>query len=339
MMGFVSCRDDEDVQETDYTQYINNVANKVIIDTYEDLAKKADALEASTIALRTNPTNENLIAAKAAWVATRIPWEQSEGFLFGPVDQEGIDPSLDSWPVNVTDLNNVLSSGSNITVAFLNQQEGTLKGFHTLEFLLWGENGAKQVNEITNRQFEYIAACAGALAQDANKLYDLWKTDGNNYLGEVLNAGKNSTVYISQKAVLEEMANGLLVIADEVGNGKINDPFVQEDLTLEESRFSANSKADFADNMRSIQNIYNGTYGNNTAVGSGLYDIVKLKDLSLANQVNAEIQAAISDITQINGTFSSAVFNNKNDIAKAQVSVRKLQETLESKVVPLISAL
>jgi uncharacterized iron-regulated protein len=221
----------------------------------------------------------------------------------------------------------------------LDQQEGTLKGFHTLEFLLWGENGNKQVSDISPRQFEYIAACAGALAQDAQKLYDLWKPTGQNYIKEIINAGQSSTVYISQKSVLEEITNGILVIADEVGNGKINDPFVQNDLTLEESRFSANSKADFADNMRSIYNIYNGKYLSSSSSGLGLYDIVKIKNPTLSDQVNNEILTAISDITNITGTFSSAVFNNRNDILKAQTSVRKLQETLESQVVPLISSL
>lgn len=340
VIGFFisSCNDDETISTTDYTAQINNIANNVILATYEDLAIKGNFLKAATDALQNNPTEANLITAKNAWIAARSPWEQSEGFLFGPVDQEGIDPSIDSWPVNVVDLNNVLNSSNALTVSFLKQQEGTLKGFHTIEFLLWGENGNKKINDFNPRQFEYLAACSGALAEDVATLYDLWKPSGGNFIKNVLEAGKNSTLYVSQKSALEEISNALIVIADEVGNGKINDPFSASDLTLEESRFSANSKADFADNMRSIKNIYLGTY-EAKGDGKGLSDIIKNKNAGLDSEVKTAIDLAINKITSINGTFSEAVFNNRASIEAAQKAVRDLQEIFESKVNPIISDL
>lgn len=335
---FCSCNDDETISKTDYTAQLNNIANDVILATYKDLAVKGNFLKAATDALQLNPTEENLITAKNAWIAARSPWEQSEGFLFGPVDQEGIDPSIDSWPVNVVDLNNVLNSSNALTVSFLKQQDGTLKGFHTIEFLLWGENGNKKINDFNPRQFEYLAACSGVLAEDVATLYDLWQPTGGNFIKNVLEAGKNSTLYVSQKSALEEISNALIVIADEVGNGKINDPFSASDLSLEESRFSANSKADFANNIRSIKNIYLGTYESQGA-GMGLSDIIKNKNVVLDTEVKTAIDLAISNIANINGTFGEAVFNNRSSVEAAQKAVRNLQELFESKVNPIISEL
>lgn len=333
-----SCDDDDITTTTDYTAILDNTAENVVLKTYQSLATAAAALQTATQTLENDRTATNLMAAKAAWVAARSPWEQSEGFLFGPVDQEGLDPSLDSWPVNVTDLNNVLASSNTLTVAFLAQQEGTLKGFHTIEFLLWGENGSKQVSEFTSREFEYLAAAAGVLAQDAQQLYDLWRPEGGNFIANIINAGKGSNVYISQKAALEEITNALIVIADEVGNGKINEPFAQQDLGLEESRFSANSKADFANNMRSIKNVYTGkfgTFGN----GRSLSEIITDKNAAVNSQVLAEVDVAITAIEGIPGTFSEAVFNNATSVAAAQAAVRALQATLEEDVLPLVSNL
>jgi putative iron-regulated protein len=342
LSGFLalsSCNDDDDpTPPADYSDILDNTGENVILKTYETLASQAAVLQSATQALENNPSQANLDAAKAAWVATRSPWEQSEGFLFGPVDQEGIDPSIDSWPVNVTDLNNVLASGNELTESFLAQQEGTLKGFHTIEFLLWGETGDKQVGDITPREFEYLAAASGVLASDAQQLYDLWKPSGGNFISNILNAGNGSQVYISQKSALEEITNAMIIIADEVGNGKINDPFVQQDLTLEESRFSANSKADFADNIRSIKNIYTGVFdvfGNEHSVS----DIIAEKNATLDVKVRAEIDAAIQAIETIPGTFSDAVFNNQASVAAAQQAVRGLQATLEEQVLPIISNL
>ncbi|MCB0706641.1 MAG: hypothetical protein KDC34_15105 [Saprospiraceae bacterium] len=326
------------IPETDYSEILINTGENVILKTYESLAIKASALQTATLDLENNPNVSTLETAKAAWRSARSPWEQSEGFLFGPVDQEGIDPALDSWPVNVTDLNNVLASGNAITVDFLSQQEGTLKGFHTIEFLLWGENGDKQIADFTTREFEYLAAASAVLAGDAQKLYDLWKPAGGNFISNVLEAGAGSLLYISQKSALEEFTNALIIIADEVANGKINDPYSQQDPSLEESRFSANSKADFADNMRSIRNIYTGVFeafGN----GNSVSNIIEAQDASLNTRVLTEIDAAILSIENIPGTFSDAVFNSPNAVSAAQQAVRDLQATLEELVLPIISNL
>ena len=334
-----SCNNEDDpIITADYSTILNNTGENVILKTYEALAVNTGELEIATQSLEANPTAQNLEAAKAAWVKARSPWEQSEGFLFGPVDQEGIDPSLDSWPVNVTDLNNVLASGHALTVAFLAQQEGTLKGFHTIEFLLWGEDGSKPVEQFTAREFEYLVAASGVLAEDAATLYNLWNPAGGNYIHNILTAGNGSLVYVSQKSALEEITNALIIIADEVGNGKINDPFSQQDLTLEESRFSANSKADFANNMRSIRNIYIGSF-ESFGTGESLSDIIREKNASLDAHVLDEIQQAIAAIEAIPGTFSEAVFNNPGAVSAAQQAVRALQSTLEAEVLPIISNL
>ena len=329
---------DNPIINTDYSSILSNTGQNVILKTYEALAIHTGEMETATQALESNPTAQNLEAARAAWVAARSPWEQSEGFLFGPVDQEGIDPALDSWPVNVTDLNNVLASGSALTVAFLAQQEGTLKGFHTIEFLLWGEDGTKQVGQFTTREFEYLAAASGVLAEDAAKLYGLWNPSGGNYINNILTAGNGSLVYVSQKSALEEITNALIIIADEVGNGKINDPFTQQDLTFEESRFSANSKADFANNIRSIYNIYTGTF-ETFGTGESISDIIHEKSPATDTHVLTEIQQAIAAIEAIPGTFSTAVFNHPDAVSAAQQAVRALQATLESEVLPIISNL
>lgn len=339
---FISaCKKDDNEREDNselFQAIIENVSNNVIIKTYQDLNEKGQTLSLALKELEKNPTNENLLAARAAWIVARSPWEQSEGFLFGPVDQEGIDPNIDNWPVNVTDLNNVLKGSYPLTVEYLNQQEGNLKGFHTIEFLLWGENGDKTIEQFTTRQFEYLAACSGALSIDLNKLYHLWNGDGGNYIKEVITAGNGSIIYKSQKSVIEELSNAIAGIADEVGNGKINEPLSKNDFTKEESRFSGNSKIDFADNMRSIQNIYLGNYLNN-GNGDGLSKLISKNNPELHQKITQEIDNAILKIENIPGTFTQALSNNKAAIQEAQTVVRNLQETLESELIPYVSNL
>ncbi len=63
--------------------------------------------------------------------------ESSEAFLFGPVDSLGIDPMLDTWPLNKLDLDNVLNSNRAITVDFVRALGTNVQGFHTIEYLLF----------------------------------------------------------------------------------------------------------------------------------------------------------------------------------------------------------
>ena len=128
----------------------------------------------------------------------------------------------------------------------------------------------------------------------------------------------------------------MIAIADEVGNGKINDPFSQNDLALEESQFSHNSKNDFANNMRSISNVYNGSFNID---GLGIYDIIKTKDAALADQFNTELNNAITSIDNIPGTFSSAVASQSSAISTVITNISTVQTTLESKIKPIISNL
>lgn len=335
------CGDDDGTATPtgDYSEIIANISDDVIISTYADLNVKAQQLLDALNTLEATPTTAHLEAARQAWRAAREPWELSEGFLYGPVDTKGLDPAMDSWPVNQTDLDNVLASGNALTVEYVNGLDGTLKGFHTIEYLLFGSNNDKLVGDFTARQYEYLSACGQNLKNTTAQLVGGWLPSEGNFVKNFKEAGTGTaaSVYPSQKAVLEEIMNGLVTIADEVANGKINEPFSQQNVALEESRFSANSKADFADNIRSIRNVWLGTHLN--ASGKGMSALIEPKDAALDAKVKTEIEAAITAIEGIEGTFTTAIFDHPADVQAAQQAVRDLLATLQGEVLPLVSNL
>ncbi len=321
-----------------YKPILENIGKDVIVATYAEMHVQTTALQEALHVLKTTPNAANLLAAQQAWRNARRPWEESESFLFGPVEQQGIDPSIDSWPVNQTDLDAVLSDNATLNKTYIDGLAGTLKGFHTIEYLLFGNNSSKQVGDFTTRQFEYLSACGESLNSATEQLYFAWKPEKQNFVAKLIDAGDaNNNTYFSQKAALQEIVNGMIQIADEVANGKINEPYSQLNLTLEESRFSANSKQDFADNIRSVKNLYLGVYKN--TAGAGLSKLITEKNSALNTKTIAQINEAIAAIEAIEGTFSSAVFNAKPSVENAQQKVRALQQTLESEVAPIINNL
>ena len=321
--------DDHDHAEAfDATTMLNDFANGIVVPTYTALDNKAGELLSAVKALQGDTSQGNLEKAQQAWVAARIPWEQSEAFLFGPVDTQGLDPALDSWPVDHVNLQSVLDSGDSLTVDFVGGLEDTQKGFHTIEFLLFREGDQRKASDITDRELEYLLSTTENLKASTSQLRAAWASDGENFTSKVAQAGTGSDVYPSQSAAVQEIVNGMIVIADEVANGKISDPYNESDTTLVESQFSFNSIADFQNNIRGIQNVY----------GKGINGFVNGQDAALDARFQQEVQAAIDAIGAIPDPFRDSITANRGAVQAAIDAVRTVQQTLEADILTLVQA-
>lgn len=319
----------------DFSPILASVADSVIYPTYTDLSAKAAALEAAVQALNTSTTPQNLNAARVAWRAARAPWERSEGFLFGPVDSKAIDPSIDTWPLDSLTLKSILAGSLTLNEAFIAAQENNVRGFHALEYLLFGTDSTKDEGDFTTREKQYLVAAAANFRARTDTLKQSWSASGGNFLADFKTAGTGSTAYRSKKAAAEELLDGMVGICEEVANAKITAPFgPPADPREEESRFSRNSTTDFANNIRSVRNVYLGTYGATVLLkgshlghAKGVAAWVDSLDSELAERVNGEIDSAIVKIEQI-GDFTAALSANRPKIEAARTAIQTLHRSL-----------
>lgn len=313
-------------------QVIADFADRVVIPTYALLDDRAAALHAAAMTLRATPTEGTLAAAQDAWIATRVPWEQSEGFLFGPVSAQGFDPAMDSWPVDRTDLEAVIASSDALTATYIRNLPETQKGFHSIEYLLFGEARDREAADLDARELEYLTGLTLELTTVTAALEASWTTGAPPYRDVFATAGAaGNTAYPSLDAAAQEILVGMSAICDEVANGKIADPYDAHDPNLVESQYSYNSLLDFADNLRSVENAYTGDVPAAGTTGRGLDEVVRAVDPALDARFRAELADAIAKVQAIPDPFRDAITTPAAypTIEAAQAAIRVVQTTID----------
>jgi putative iron-regulated protein len=142
---------------------------------YQDSLTTAQALQQAVAALIATPSDETLLAARTAWIAARIPYQQTEAFRFGNAIVDDWEGRVNAWPLdeglidytsadygneeNTLAALNVIAtptftlSGTEVDATTITPAliSGTLheadgieanvaSGYHAVEFLLWGQD-------------------------------------------------------------------------------------------------------------------------------------------------------------------------------------------------------
>lgn len=147
----------------------------MVFAVYSDSESTAKTLQSAIDAFLAKPDDQTLAAAKAAWVAARVPYLQSEVFRFGNTIIDDWEGQVNAWPLDEGLIDYVDKSyehalgnpGANANIianteirigedkidvkditpeklASLNELGGAeanvATGYHAIEFLLWGQD-------------------------------------------------------------------------------------------------------------------------------------------------------------------------------------------------------
>lgn len=350
---FNACSDDGPAEEEtpdnyDYSEILTDYVDKTVVTTYADMKDNAMLLLATVETFQESGAQSDLNLACENWKATRKPWEASEAFLFGPAAYKNLDPLLDSWPLDQAQLDQVLAGNQELTADYVRDGLGAvLRGFHTVEYLLFREGSPRQAADVTTREKEYLVAVTEVLRDDCLNLWASWAgVEEGTTEAEILasldieiatpfgdymkNAGSAGSQYLSQTDAVMEIVEGMIAIADEVANGKIADPVSSGNVLDVESWFSWNSLTDFKNNIRSIQNSYINGYDGSTP-GASLSDYVAEQDADLDAEVKAKIEASIAALNDIPEPFRNNLDNDAKTGA-AMDAINELQTVLQNDI-------
>ena len=146
--------------ETDLDPVIERYVDGVVLPTYKALQEKTAALNESVQSFRAKPSNAGFATCCEAWLKARQAWESGEAFLFGPVTAMGLDPNMDYWPVDQVGIVRILQSqnfnelqwdGNYVEDSKKIADAQSLRGFHTLEYLIFKDGKARTLKTATTR--------------------------------------------------------------------------------------------------------------------------------------------------------------------------------------------
>ena len=167
-------------EEQEMKEIVHQYVPQAVYATYGDLAKESNELyELLSAASRkgvASLTQGELDAICAKFLQARQSWEESEAFLYGAATDFGIDPHIDTWPLDVEALATSLSNAEQ--VAALEGEDGIayaaaklgqeLLGFHGIEFILFRDGANRKVEKL--RSNEDHVAFAGKTVTGAQEL-------------------------------------------------------------------------------------------------------------------------------------------------------------------------
>lgn len=161
------------------------VSRQAVLDTYVDIARAtygdsltaARELETTVGRFLAQPSEASLQSARAAWLASRIPYQQTEAFRFGNPVVDEWEGRVNAWPLDeglidyvapvygsesdnnyfyaaniianpLVDLGGITVDAAEITPGLLAETLHTIDGvdanvatgYHAIEFLLWGQD-------------------------------------------------------------------------------------------------------------------------------------------------------------------------------------------------------
>ena len=301
---------------------------------YQDSYDAAVVLQAALAAFVADPNEATHQAAKAAWLAAREPYGQTEAFRFygGPIDDaDGPEGLINAWPLDEAYVDYVAGAPEsgiiNNTAGYptitpdllqsLNQsgsEENVSLGYHAIEFLLWGQdlsadgNGQRPYTDYTTapnaeRRGQYLLAAAELLVSHLGQMVAEWSPDGDNYRAAFLAQPPD--------VALQQILTGIGVLSkSELAGERMFVAYDNQDQEDEHSCFSDNTHRDLITNAQGIANVLRGQYTRPDGAmlsGPGLLSLLAARDAELAAQLGALTDTSLAAVGQLHVPFDRAI--------------------------------
>lgn len=333
-----------------YSQTISDSVKKYsshVHESYNETLKRGEALREALHLFTETPSVLTQEMAKSAWKHARESYGKTEVFRFynGPIDRDGgPEGLLNSWPLDEAYIDYVAGNPNagiiNNTTEFpeitknllvsLNELDGEKNistGYHTIEFLLWGQDfftdgpGQRSYTDFLTapnaaRRSQYLNIVADLLVEDLSGLEVEWRADEANFRQEFES--------LKDTAALKKILSGAIFMAgDELSGERMYVAYDTQGQEDEHSCFSDITHMDIIWNYQGIEEVVRTT---------GILELPQTKGTAAAKRVEDRLATLPVLLATIPVPFDQAIQNEEgraiilNSVEELEALARDLAE-------------
>lgn len=303
----LACLAGTKAEETPFAEKVTRQYVEIASARYQDSYDTARLLMDAIREFVTNPSEETHKQAKEAWVVAHKVYSLTEVFRFGNPNVDAWETKVNAWPIdegfldyvaptysyeggNPHALYNLIASEffiddgyiaearsemdpkAGVYHGFTDNETNVATGYHTIEFLLWGQDlnqspkeaglrpytdyvlGENGTGGNMDRRRQYLMAISGILLQDLTTAIQDWKTDRPFLYSKVF-------LDLPVEQQLDRMVMGMGSLSNgELAGERIQVALLASDQEEEQSCFSDTTHIAIYQNALSVQSLYHGQH-------------------------------------------------------------------------------
>ncbi|WP_420574148.1 imelysin family protein [Kordia sp.] len=304
----------------DRAAMLENIADNIVIPSYQNLNTDLGALVTAKDNFNTTPNQANLDALRTAWLTAYKAWQHVESFNIGLAEQTLYYFQMNTYPVNTTDVENNVASGS-YDLGHPNNNDAV--GFPALDYMLYGLAGtdAEIVNKYTTatdaaKYKTYLSDLVDQMQMLTQSVLNDWTSSyrdtfvasTSNTATSAANKFVNDFIFYYEKGL---RANKIGIPAGNFSSTSLPDRV--EGFYNEEA-----SKELALEALTAVQNIFNGTQFGGSATGESFKTyLTSLERTELATLINNQFNTARGKIQALNSNFITQINTDNTKMTEA----------------------
>jgi len=305
-----------------------NVADNIIIPAYADFQSKVNDLTAKTAAFTATPETSSLSDLQASFSAAYLSWQAAALYEFGPAEEVFLRNSVNNFPLNISETEANISSGS----YDFDTPDRFDKGLPALDYLLFGLGGnpteileSYTTNALASQYRQYLTDVVADIQSRIDHTVDGWSNAYRNTF--VANTGTAAGTALSL-IINNWNENYELIKREKLGvpSGVVTLGFTNPESV--EAFHSGQSLELIVAALEATQQLYLG--GNGAGLDDYLDNINAQKDgQSLNSLIKGLFISSISKVNVLNGRLSdlvdtdnAAVVDAYNEVTRQLVNIK-----------------
>lgn len=308
---------------------LSNTADNIILISFNELKTSLDSLESRLLQFEQGPEINKLNTVRQKLQTAYKKYEHCSPFEFGPSETEYYRTNCNTFPADLTQINNNISSGTYDLAAAGNMDA---KGFPAFDYLLYGNNTSDSSLLVlftsdanAAKRIKYLKDIVSDLKTKTNSIINQWNSTYRSSF--IANTGTDVSGSISL------LVNQLNYEMDLVKNAKVGIPLGKQTLGTPlpekcEGYYGKYSLALLKESITSIENIYLGR-SNSGSDGKGLDEyLIHLKSPYgsglLSDAIKSQFSTTISKLNALSDPLSTQISSNTTAVEAAYTEIQRL---------------